>query len=225
MSIDYRIFVQARMSSRRLPGKMLAPLAGRPLIAHVAARLRDASLLARSILVTSTDPTDDPLADYAASRLGMAVFRGVLDDVLARFQAALHAHPADWIVRISGDSPLIDGALVRRMADFTTADIDVVSNVVRRTFPPGQSVECIRAAVLQSVESASLTIAQREHVMPYFYQPGVCRVRSIISGNDDLAARRLVVDTLDDLANMDRLMGQGSTDNIGFAQLARVETP
>jgi spore coat polysaccharide biosynthesis protein SpsF len=225
VNIDYRVFVQARMSSRRLPGKMLAPLAGRPLIAHVAARLRDANLLARSVLVTSTDPTDDPLADYAANRLGMAVFRGALDDVLARFQAALRAHPADWIVRISGDSPLIDGALVRRMVDFATPDIDVVSNVVRRTFPPGQSVECIRAAVLNGIESVSLTTAQREHVMPYFYQPGVCRVRSIVSGNDDLAARRLVVDTLDDLANMDRLVVQGSADNMSFAQWARVETP
>lgn len=221
MAGDFRIFVQARMSSARLPGKMLAPLAGRPMIAQVMDRLREAGLADRTVLVTSTDPTDDPLADYVASRLRLPVFRGALDDVLARFQAAVRAHPAAWIVRLSGDSPALDGALVRRIAEFADDECDLVSNVVRRTFPPGQSVECIRAATLLRVDGAVLGADDREHVMPYFYRPGVCRVRAVASADPACAAQRLVVDTLDDLRAMAALLMAGAPPR--FAHLAQLE--
>src|ERR1700692_2776769 len=108
--MNHRIFIQARMSSARCTGKMVAPCSGRPLIAQVLARFREFDLQARVIVLTSVDPTDDALADFVANRCAVPVFRGELDNVVARFQSALAENPCEWFVRISGDSPLIDAS-------------------------------------------------------------------------------------------------------------------
>ncbi len=93
------------MSSSRFPGKMLAPFCGRPLIAQVLERFREFDLYSRVVVLTSVDPTDDPLADFVANRCAVPVVRGDLENVVARFQSALREHPCEWFVRISGDSP------------------------------------------------------------------------------------------------------------------------
>src|SRR6202012_4429797 len=129
--MNYRILIQARMSSVRFPGKMLAPFRGRPLIAEVLECFRAHDLQSRVVVLTSLDPTDDPLADFVSARCGVPVFRGDLHNVVARFQSALGEYPCDWFVRISGDSPLIDASLVRAMMRFSDSGCDVVSNVVR----------------------------------------------------------------------------------------------
>lgn len=103
--------VQARMGSTRLPGKTLAPLAGRPLLWHVLHRLRKAQTLDAICVATSTQPADDAVAAFAA-REGVAVVRGPEDDVLARFSQAAEAMHADVIVRVNADAPFIDGAFV-----------------------------------------------------------------------------------------------------------------
>src|SRR5262245_9527355 len=115
--MQVRIFVQARMSSARFPGKMLAAFRGRPLIASVIDGIAGGGLQEQIVLLTSTDVSDDPLADFVAGNCDVPVFRGDLVNVLARFQAGLKAYPCDWFVRISGDSPLMDGKLIRRMMD------------------------------------------------------------------------------------------------------------
>src|SRR6266481_6199962 len=179
--MSYRIFIQARMSSARFPGKMLAPFRGRPLIAQVLERLREFDLDSRVVVLTSVDPTDDPLADFVANRCTVPVFRGELDNVVTRFQSALAEYPCDWFVRISGDSPLIDASLVHAMTGFCDHNHDVVSNVVRRTFPPGQSVECVRSNVFRALKSNDLTPDQREHVTKVFYdRPRDWRLLSVI---------------------------------------------
>src|SRR5258705_11676116 len=152
------------MSSARFPGKMLAPFRGRPLIAQVLERFCQSGLHSRIVVLTSVDPTDDPLADYVANRCGVPVFRGELDNVVSRFQLALAEYPCEWFVRISGDSPLIDASLVQAMMRLSDHNHDVVSNVIRRTFPPGQSVECVRTDVFQALNSSELTLDQPEHV-------------------------------------------------------------
>src|SRR5436190_24302869 len=98
-----RAFVQARMSSSRFPGKVLAPLHGQPLIRHVLERL--AAVLPEQCIVvaTSREASDDPLAAYLAT-LGVPVYRGELENVVGRFQRCLEAFPCEWLVRISADS-------------------------------------------------------------------------------------------------------------------------
>jgi spore coat polysaccharide biosynthesis protein SpsF len=215
----HRIFIQARMSSARFPGKMLAPFRGRPLIAQVLERFGEAGLRSQLVVLTSVDPTDDPLADFVVNRCGVAVFRGELDNVVARFQAALADYPCEWFVRISGDSPLVDAALVQAMIEWADRDHDLVSNVVRRTFPPGQSVECVRSEVFSALRSADLTPDQREHATKVFYdRPVGWRTRSVICAEPHWAGVRMVVDQLDDLHALEA----GVALPKSFGELARL---
>jgi len=101
--------VQARTSSSRLPGKVLLPLQGVPLIQFQLERLRRCNQIDRLVLATSTDPSDDALADQVA-QAGVAVFRGDLNDVLERFRACAAHERAKVVVRLTGDCPLADPA-------------------------------------------------------------------------------------------------------------------
>ncbi|TLG77596.1 NTP transferase domain-containing protein [Methylocystis sp. B8] len=218
--MDFRVFIQARMSSVRFPGKMLAPFRGRPLIAQVLDRFSDSDLQPRLVVLTSVDSTDDPLADFVINRCSVPVFRGDLDNVVLRFQSALVAYPCAWFVRISGDSPLLDASLVQAMIGLCDDRVDVVSNIVRRTFPPGQSVECICSDVFRSLDSGSMTHDQREHVTKIFYeQAQPWRVRSVVCQDPRWAAVRMVVDQIEDL----RALQEGVELPPSFAALARLE--
>lgn len=202
-------FVQARTNSARFPGKVLAPLAGRPMVAHVLERCAEALGRDAVLLLTSTLQGDDGLAQ-AVSSMGYTVFRGDLDDVVLRFQQCLHAHPCDWFVRISGDSPLIDPALLRAIAERRAPSVDLVSNVQVRSFPAGQSVEVLRSERFLEIDSAKLTAAEREHVTPYYYShPDMFRIRSIVSRDTALGQLRQVVDTPGDLEAVRALMAAG----------------
>jgi spore coat polysaccharide biosynthesis protein SpsF len=198
-----RIFIQARMSSSRYPGKMLAPFRGQPLIKQVLNRVQMTAPPQPIVILTSDQASDDPLALYVES-LGFAVFRGSLDDVLGRFQACLKAHPCEWVFRVSGDSPLFDGTVMTQMLQQRHQNIDLVSNVFPRTFPRGRSVEMINTRSLLSIDSALVTDEEREHVTKVFYNhPDRYRVENIESGNLALAQIDLTVDTLEDLQRLE----------------------
>src|SRR5437588_12520260 len=138
--MQLRIFVQARMSSKRFPGKVLTLLAGRPMIAHVLERCGQAFGADKVVLATSVDPSDDRLAAYAEGH-GHALFRGELDNVAGRFQQCLAAYPCDWFVRISGDSPLIDPQLLARLAQRRRPPYDPVTAVPTASLPAGPAAQ------------------------------------------------------------------------------------
>jgi spore coat polysaccharide biosynthesis protein SpsF len=161
--------VQARYSSQRLPGKILMRLRDRPSLDYLLDGLSHAAMLDGVVLATSTDPSDDPTAHYAGQR-GIACHRGSLEHVALRMLGAAQEQRADAIVRISGDSPLLDPALVDRAIElFRSSQADMVTNVMPRTFPKGQSVEVIAVDALRSAIADMTTPAEREHVTPYFY--------------------------------------------------------
>lgn len=221
--IDCRVIVQARMSSRRFPGKMLAPLAGHPLIAHVFSRICEAVPRDRVILVTSEDVTDDPLAIYVGSVLGVTVFRGSLDDVVGRFQACLRAHPCDWFVRICGDSPAIDPSLFSWMLERVSDDLDLLTNVAERTFPPGESIEIVRARTFLRWKPDELTPEEREHVTLHFYRHSErYRIRNVYATDTTLSGRRLVVDTIEDLRTIEEILAADPSTTRGYATYARL---
>ena len=202
--------MQARTNSARFPGKVLTPLAGRPMVAHVLARCAQAFGRDAVVLLTSRQPSDDTLADTVAD-LDYTVFRGDLDDVVLRFQQCLRAHPCDWFVRISGDSPLIDPGLLSEIAARREPGLDLVTNVQVRSFPAGQSVEVLRSDAFLALDSASLTEAEREHVTPHFYaNPQVYRIRSVVSRDPAMGSIRQVVDTPEDLEVVRGLMDAGA---------------
>ena len=211
--------VQARTGSSRLPGKVLQDLAGRPLLAFLLERL---SLLRVDTVVvaTSTLDRDDPVADVAA-RAGVPCVRGPEADVLARFVAALDAHPADFVVRITADCPLTDPALVEAVLELhRRRGADYTCNVLPRTFPKGLDVEVARAAVLRTAAMEAVDPPEREHVMPYLYRhPERFTLANLRSG-DDLGEERWTVDTPDDLEAVRGIVGRlGSATSAGWREI------
>lgn len=210
--------VQARLSSQRLPGKALRPLNGRPLLGHVVDRLRQAQGLDDVILATSSEPSDDPLAAFAATE-SLRCYRGPLEDVASRVLQAAMSDGADAFVRISGDSPLMDPQIVAWAVKlFRQEWPDLVTNVATRSFPKGQSVEILKTATFRSVLRDFETPEDREHVTPFFYR-NAARFRILaFSRQQPLESLQLSVDREEDFQRVERLIGMmnGSSASYGL---------
>jgi spore coat polysaccharide biosynthesis protein SpsF len=204
--VDVCAFVQARMSSRRFPGKVLAPFRGQPVIAHVVAAVRSSLPATPVVVVTSTDATDDPLAAYLGT-MDVPVFRGGLHDVFGRFRAALAAHPATWILRVCADSPLLSSKVLRLAVSAACGTSwDLVTTTSRRTFPKGQNAEVIRADALRGIDASEIDDGDREHVTQFFHRnPHRFRILNVESGNPKLAELNHCVDTVEDLQRLEQL--------------------
>ena len=193
--------VQARMSSTRLPGKVMADLAGAPMILRQIERLRRCRRLGRIVVATSTDPTDDGLAAMLVLH-DVAVHRGPLDDVLARYAGALEAFgPAEHLVRLTGDCPLADPEVIDAVvALLLDGKLDYAANTPEhRTYPKGLDVEAMRAdAFLRAAREARDPYA-REHVTPYLYRHPELFAQAFLSQAAEEGEVRWTVDRLDDL--------------------------
>jgi spore coat polysaccharide biosynthesis protein SpsF len=168
---DARIvaLVQARANSARLPGKVLRPVGGRPMVAYLLERLRHATGIDDVVLATSERASDDALAAVAAKE-GCGCYRGPLDNVATRLLGAARNAGAHAFVRLSGDSPLLDVELISRaVALYREGAAEIVTNVLVRTFPKGQSVEVIDTETLGRA-LPEFTVSDREHVTTYFYR-------------------------------------------------------
>ncbi len=174
--------IQARASSRRLPGKILRPLCGRPILDHLLEGLAHAKELDALVLATSDDSTDDATERFARDRQ-VACFRGPLDDVALRMLRAGESQRADAIVRINGDSPLLDPALVDRgVALFRESGVDIVTNVRPRSFPKGQSVEVVSMVAMRRAVGSMTMPDEREHVTPFIYaHPETFSLRAFVA--------------------------------------------
>ncbi|MDP1631820.1 MAG: glycosyltransferase family protein [Caulobacter sp.] len=158
--------LQARMSSTRLPGKVLMPLAGAPMIVRQIERVSRARRIDKLVVATSLNPGDDAI-EKTVRKEGIAVHRGPLDDVLARFIGALEAFgPADHVVRLTADCPLADWTVIDETIDtHLETGADYTSNTPpHRTFPKGLDVEVITAAALRRAAAAATTPEEHEHV-------------------------------------------------------------
>jgi spore coat polysaccharide biosynthesis protein SpsF len=167
--------IQGRMSSSRLPGKVLLDIAGKPMLQHVIERTQLAQTLDGVIVATTTDSSDDPVASFAAS-IGIPFTRGSLHDVLDRYYQAAKAHQADVIVRITADCPVIDPDVIDQIVRLITesASTDFSCNRLpppfTRTFPIGLDVEVCTFAALERAWKESTEVFHREHVMPFLYE-------------------------------------------------------
>jgi spore coat polysaccharide biosynthesis protein SpsF len=203
LSSGIHVFIQARMSSRRFPGKVLAPFRGRPIIWHVLDRVAQALPDSPRVVLTSTDASDDPLAAYLA-QLGAECFRGPLDDVFERFRMAAVTHRAAWMLRVCADSPLLDARVLRAVVAAHDPTFDLVTTTARRTFPKGHNAELIRAATFASIDSAELDRDDREHVTRFLHrQPRRFQIKNVESGDPALANLELAVDTVEDLHRLE----------------------
>lgn len=200
--------IQARLSSTRLPGKVLRPLGGRSVLSWVIRAAERTHNVDTVILATSGSADDDPVAEEAA-RCGAAVVRGPLDDVLARYALAVREHPCDAVVRLTADCPLHDPALIAQVVGMWTADptLDHVSNIVVRRHPRGFDTELVRREVLEE-QDRTATGPHREHVTSNIYtRPDVYRCGGVVPGvdNSDL---RVTLDTDDDAKLLEAVVAE-----------------
>lgn len=186
--------LQARVSSTRLPGKVLLRVCGKAMLAHQIARILRSKLIDQLVVATSEDPSDDALVALCAD-LNVPVYRGSLNDVLDRMVQAAKPFDPEWMVRLTGDCPLADPALIDQViAKALGGEYDYVSNNRNPTYPDGLDAECIRYASMQAAWREATLPSQREHVTPFIYQhPERFRI-SDVQHHTDLNAMRWTVD-------------------------------
>jgi spore coat polysaccharide biosynthesis protein SpsF len=193
--------LQARMTSTRLPGKVLMPLAGAPMIVRQIERVLRSRRIDRLVVATSANPSDDVL-EKAVRREGIAVHRGPLDNVLERFVGALDAYPADHVVRLTADCPLADPVVIDETIE---AHLETGADYATNTpphpmFPKGLDVEVMTAACLRRAASVATSDEEREHVTWGIHtRPGDWRI-AYHSQPVDEGEVRWTVDRPDDYA-------------------------
>lgn len=215
--------VQARMGSSRLPGKVLADLAGQPVLAWVVARARRTAGIDEVVVATSTNAEDDAIASWCAAA-GIRCIRGSQFDVLDRFHQAATEVGAEVIVRLTGDCPFIDpDMLAANLSEFLRAQppLDFAANRLptERTIPIGLDAEFCTMAALQTAWSEAKQPHQREHVMPYFYEnPQRFRILHI-RHQPSYGSLRWTVDTPEDLELARQIAAEFPDDAFAWTEI------
>ena len=156
--------VECRMTSSRLPGKILKPACGKPMLELLVERLKRVKQLDGIVLATTVNTTDDPVENLAG-KLDVACFRGSEEDVLARVLGAAKSQHADIIVEITGDCPLVDPVIVSQVVDlYLTNECDYASNLDPDSFPIGMDVQVFAYGLLALAEIEGRSAEDREHV-------------------------------------------------------------
>jgi spore coat polysaccharide biosynthesis protein SpsF len=193
--------IQARMSSSRLPGKVLLDINGEPMLSRVVNRTLRAKKLDAVMIATTTASVDDVIADLCEMR-SLPYYRGSEKDVLDRYYQAALVCKAGIIVRITADSPLIEPDIIDKVVDeflLYTPEVDFVSNSLTRTYPLGLNVSVMSFSAIKKAWCEDQNPAWREHVTPYIYRhPEKFRLRNV-SNDTDYSSLRWTVDTTADL--------------------------
>jgi spore coat polysaccharide biosynthesis protein SpsF len=193
--------IQARTGSTRLPDKVFADIAGRPMLAYVIDRVRRATRIDEVIVATTALRRDDPIEEWGRSR-GVGVFRGSEHDVLSRYTGAARTVGADVVVRITADCPLVDPGVIDSVVDALCeagGAVDYASNVVDRTFPRGLDAEAMFRDVLERMERIARSSDAREHVTHVILreQPSLFVTRSVTDAHDNSDLRWTVDEDAD----------------------------
>jgi glutamate-1-semialdehyde 2,1-aminomutase len=215
--------VQARMGSTRLPKKVMKPISGVPMIELLLARLSRAKRLHQIVVATSVNAVNASLVAHVRG-LGYACEQGDENDVLARYVGVLQKHPADVVVRITGDCPLVDPVLVDQCVEgFLVAGVDYFSNTSPPTFPDGLDIEVMTAASLVEANTRSAEVYDHEHVTPYIRNAANFK-RAGITHDEDLSALRWTVDEASDHALVSAIFAHFSPDiHFGWQAVMRLQ--
>jgi spore coat polysaccharide biosynthesis protein SpsF len=214
--------IQARVSSTRLPGKVLRPLGGRSVLGWVI-RAAAATVGVDQVIVATSDAPDDDSVAREAEAHGAGVVRGPLDDVLARFALACEQYPADAVVRLTADCPLLDPELIAQLIALWRAQpsLDYLSTTLTRTLPRGFDAELVRFDVLaEQVKDA--TGSAREHVTSGIYtQPERYRCGGVVVSPpaEDL---RVTLDTVEDWAVLEGVVAELGDRVSGWREVVAV---
>jgi len=220
--------VQARLGSTRLPGKVFEDLGGAPVITRMLERVRSAELVGTVVLATTTEASDDPIADLGA-QLGVVVHRGHPTDLLDRHVTAARAHRAEVVVKIPSDCVLIDPAVIDQVIGAFLANPeawDYVSNLHPPTHPDGNDVEVMPMAMLERAHREASREMDREHTTPWFWDPpDRLRCLNLVwdDGRNLSQTHRLVLDYREDLDVL-RAVFEGVRDRWPTVTVAEIVT-
>ena len=191
--------LQARMNSSRLPGKVLRPVNGKPLIEWQIRRIQESKFISKLVLATSTDGSDDDLNDFVI-QLGVQTHRGSMDDVASRFKGILENEKSDMFLRLTADCPLVMPNLMDEMIEeFRGRQCDYLSNTIEPTFPDGLDVEVVRTKTFLDLDFLDLNPKEKEHVtLRINRHPEQFNLVNFFSKND-LSDQRWTVDYQEDL--------------------------
>ena len=158
------------------------------------------------VVLASQEESDDPLACYLG-QLGVAAFRGPLDNVFTRFKKCLEEYPCEWFVRLCADSPLLDYEPLKSMlALIDKKGLDLVTNVFPRTYPKGQSIEIVRAKTFKHIDNDILSPLQQEHVTKVYYdQSDQYQIFNVESTGENRSGLNYSVDTIEDLYKLQEI--------------------
>lgn len=190
---------QARLTSTRLPGKVLKEIEGKSLLQVHAERVKASKLVSRHIIAISDNKKDDELEQYCLQH-GLEVMRGSEHDVLSRFYGIATHYHATAVVRLTADCPLIDPALIdQTILLFNQSEVDYVTNCIPATYPDGMDVEVIRFNALEKAMQEATLKSDREHVTPFIWRQSNLKDGSLFEAKSvvnekDYSHIRLTVD-------------------------------
>lgn len=205
MFIMILAILQARVSSTRLPGKVLKPILGVPMIFRQIERLKHAKKIDKLVVATSTDQSDDRLAK-ACQEFGVTCYRGNLDDVLDRFYGAAGQDKPEHVVRLTGDCPLADPQIIDKVIEHhLQGKYDYTSNVVEPTYPDGLDAEIMTFSCLQQMWSQAKKQSEREHVTLFIHNNKQLFNIGSVKQAIDLSHLRWTVDEPEDFTLVEKI--------------------
>jgi spore coat polysaccharide biosynthesis protein SpsF (cytidylyltransferase family) len=210
------------MSSMRLPGKVLMNIAGKPMLERVRDQVMQAHGVKKVVIATSNNASDDPIGQFCFLR-NISCFRGALNDVAGRFLSVIERECAEEFIRISGDSPLIDPSLIDiAIAEYGCGPYDLVTNVLDRTFPKGQSVELVRTSSFKKMYADLIDMDDREHVTKAFYRnKSNFRIKNF-TAEPPAGDVQLSVDTEEDLKKVTAIINSCELQSNGWRDFVRL---
>ncbi|MFM8453393.1 MAG: aminotransferase class III-fold pyridoxal phosphate-dependent enzyme, partial [Gammaproteobacteria bacterium] len=201
------VLIQARMGSKRFPGKVLALLSEKPVLQWVVKAASRISTIDKVVVVTSIESSDQPIVDWCEKHQ-VNVFRGSEEDVLDRFYQAALLNKADIVMRITADCPLLDPYIASEVLTLVSSNqSDYASNVFPATWPDGLDCEAFTFNCLKDAHQNAKRSSDREHVTPYIRNnQSRYRLANVSSPIKDLHKHRWTIDTPDDLAFIEKIV-------------------
>lgn len=195
------------MSSKRLPGKVLLKLDQKVLLQWTIERLRKNSYKIPVAVISSDKKSDKPIEEFC-DRNKVLFYKGSLENVINRFQMACQFFQEDFFIRVSGDSPLIDPKLIDKAYEIhCKQNFDLITNVMKRTFPKGQSVELISKKAINYLQKFNLSSEEKEHVTLGFYKNNnEFKILNFESGSIKYSQQQQSIDTLEDYLKIKNLI-------------------